>query len=329
LSFAYSICGLGLEANVPIGALRGLPSPGQVDIRVELGSMPEGLAAESDSWRECFVDPELDERGRSCMTVSRCLRGHFYRIEFSDGICVAVDARGDRAWVTWAESSNIEDATAYLLGSVFGFVLRLRGITCVHAAAIAVDGRAIALVGASGAGKSTTAAGFARLGYAVLTDDLAALSERSGRFEVEAAFPRVHLWPQSARSMSGSWDALPCITPTWDKRRLDLDDHGLRFQREPLPLAAIYFLGERSARGAASFAAVSPAAALIELVSDSHATEFVARAQRAQEFDVLARVLAAVPARRVTPSADLARMPELCEAIVRDFRRAGAPALAA
>ena len=118
--------------------------------------------------------------------------------------------------------------------------------------------------------------------------------------------------------MFGSSDSLPRITPNWDKRRLDLD--GDAFQREPLPLAAIYFLGERSAGCVAPvIEAMSPASALINLVSDSHATEFVDRPQRAQEFDVLARLLQGVPSRRVTASEDLSRVPELCEAIVRDF----------
>jgi hypothetical protein len=329
LPAAYSICGVGLEANVAIAALSTLPAPEKVDIRLELGGMPEGLDRNGQTWRECYVDAELDERGRPWTRVDRCAHGLFHRIAYSDGVDIVVDARGDRVWVTWEDPSGFEDAVAYLLGSVLGFVLRLRGITCLHAGAIAVDGRAIALVGPSGAGKSSTAAGFARLGYAVLTDDLAALSERRGAVEIEPALPRVHLWPQSAQCLLGSWESLPRITPTWDKRRLELDGEGLRFQREPLPLAAIYFLGERRPREAVTFEAMSGPAALIELVSDSHATEFASSALRAQEFDVLTRLLANIPARRVNPSESLAQVPELCEAIVRDFRRIGPRALAA
>jgi len=209
-------------------------------------------------------------------------------------------------------------------------VLRLRGVTCVHGSAVAIDARAIAVVGPSGRGKSSTAAGFARCGYAVLTDDLIALRETASEFCVEPAFPRVHLWPQSVRALFGSSDALPRISPNWDKRRLDLDEQGLRFQRTPLQLAAVYFLDERTApNGVPVIEAVNPTDALMALVSDSHATEFVGRPQRAAEFDALARLLDRVPARRVMPCADLARIPELCEAIVHDFRRisSGIPGL--
>jgi hypothetical protein len=314
---SYSVCGLGLQVNVPIAGLGDLPRPTQVDVRVTLGSMPPDLdriAAQA----ACEYFTERDEQGQTSMRVSRLMEGRYYRIAYSAGITVVVDSGGDQVWATWTDSSTEEDAAAYLLGSALGFVLRLRGVACLHASAIAVGGRAIALVGPSGTGKSSTAAGFARLGYAVLTDDLAALCEATERIRIQPALPRVHLWPQSAQSMFGSLDSLPRITPNWDKRRLDLA--GDTYQREPLPLAAIYFLAERSAGCAAALIdAMSPALALINLVSDSHATEFVERPQRAQEFDVLARLVKNVPSRRVTPSADLTRIPDLCEAIVRDF----------
>lgn len=313
------MCGLGLQVNVPIAGLRSLPKPARVDVRVTLGSLPVELdRISTDSTCEYFT--EFDERGAASMRVARLLEGRYYRLSFSVGITVVVDASGDQVWATWADSSTEADTAAYLLGSVLGFVLRLRGVSCLHAGAVAIGDRAIALVGPSGNGKSSTTAGFARLGYPVLTDDLAALCDSTDRIRVQPALPRVHLWPESARSMFGSWDSLPRITPNWDKRRLDLD--GETFQREPLPLAGIYFLGERIAGCTAPvIEAMSPATALIELVSDSHATEFVARPQRAQEFDVLARLLQDVPARRVTASEDLARVPQLCEAIVRDFHR--------
>jgi hypothetical protein len=319
MSARYSVCGLGLQVNVSIAALKGLPEPRRADVRVTLGSLPADLDRACAA-AACDYFTELDDLGEPWMRVARLLDGRYYRLAYSAGITVVVDAGGDHVWVTWEPSSTEEDAAAHLLGSALGFVLRLRGITCLHASAVAIGDRAIALVGPSGNGKSSTAAAFARLGYPVLTDDLAALCEATDRIRIQPALPRVHLWPESAQSMFGSSESLPRITPGWDKRRLDLD--GDAFQCESLPLAAIYFLGERTPTCAApSIEAVSPAAALIELVSDSHATEFVGRRQRAQEFGVLARLLGEVPSRRVTPGAELAHVPELCEAIVRDFHR--------
>jgi len=318
----YSACGLSLQVNVPIAGLRGLPTPENVDVCVTLGSMPMDLQ-QSHAEVACEYFTEWDQAGAPCMKVARLMEGRYYRLAYSVGITVVVDSSGDRVWATWTDSSTREEAAAYLLGSAFGFVLRLRGVTCIHAGAVAIGDRAVALVGPSGIGKSSTAAGFARLGYPVLTDDLAALCDATDRIRIQPALPRVHLWPESALAMFGSLDSLPRITAGWDKRRLDLDADA--FQREPLPLAAIYFLGDRSAGCAAPvIEPMHPAAALISLVADSHATEFVDRPQRAQEFDVLARLLRDVPSRRVTASEDLSRVPELCEAIVRDFHRVAA-----
>ena len=125
---------------------------------------------------------------------------------------------------------------------VIAFALRLRGVTCLHASSIAVGGHAIGLLGQPGAGKSTTAAAFARLGYSILSDDVAVLDYRGDRFLVPPGYPRNNLWPDSVRALFGSEDALPKITATWGKRYLPLDQNGHRFQESPLPLGAIYML---------------------------------------------------------------------------------------
>jgi hypothetical protein len=51
----------------------------------------------------------------------------------------------------------------------------------VHAAALAIDGRALLLVGESGAGKSTTSYAFAASGVEYLSDELAPMEPETGR----------------------------------------------------------------------------------------------------------------------------------------------------
>lgn len=320
MAASYAVCGLGLQSNVAIAALKDLPPAARIDVRVTLGALPPEAADEEDA-RDYFIDTELDDHGAPSMRVARLRDGRYYRLAFSEGVTIVVDARGESVWATWSAGASEEEAASYLTGAALGFVLRLRGVTCIHGAAIAVGGRAVALVGPSGSGKSSTAAAFARLGYAVLTDDLVALRETHEGFGVQSALPRVHLWPESAGTLVDSWASLPRIAPRWDKRRLDLAAAGFRFQQAPLALAAIYFLGSRDAGHAPEIAPLGASDALIELVSDSHAAEYVDRPQRAEEFDTLARLLRAVPARRVTPCEDLARVPALCEAIVNDLGR--------
>jgi hypothetical protein len=198
-----------------------------------------------------------------------------------------------------------------------GFVMLLRGIVCLHASAIAIGKEAIALVGPAGSGKSTTAAAFAERGYSVLAEDVVTLDDRGDRFLVRPGYPCIRLWPPAVKALYGSETHLPKLTPNWDKCYLDLS---ARFQGEPLPLAAIYQLGERHHDSAAPFIeTLDRSEALMALVANTYATKLMDKLMRAREFELLTRVVGNVSVRRVTPHADPARITELCNLIVDDF----------
>jgi energy-coupling factor transporter ATP-binding protein EcfA2 len=210
---------------------------------------------------------------------------------------------------------------------VLGFVLRLRGSTGLHASAVAVDGQALVLVGEAGAGKSTTAAAFAQLGFPVISDDIVALSDNGRSLIVQPGYPRVRLWPESVNALYGVADALPRLTPSWNKRYLDLTQTGYHFQQRPLPLAAVYILGERIPRPGAPFVtAMRSHPGLIALVANTYANRLLDTTMRSQEFELLSRLVNRVPLRRINPHADPARLAKLCDVIVDDFRSLICPA---
>jgi len=120
-------------------------------------------------------------------------RQAYFKLHYSDGTEFIIDRKGTEVWCVWPDTLTLEDAVVYLLGPVLGFVLRLRGITCLHASAISVGDRAVVLLGPAGAGKSTTAAAFAKLGYPVLSDDVLALSDQNTTFLAQPAYPHLHL----------------------------------------------------------------------------------------------------------------------------------------
>lgn len=324
MSTTCSIYGLGLQVNVPIAGLAGLAAARNIDVLISLGSLPRDLGPLSEATM-CHVSSEQDEHGEPDRTMSRLPESGYFRFDYSDGTVIVVDDEGSRVWATWPETASVEDTAIYLLGPILGFVLRLRGVTCLHASAIAVDGRAIALLGPAGAGKSSTAAAFARLGYPVLTDDVAAIVDHGDNFEVQPAYPRLRLWPESVQSLFGSVEALPRIVPNWDKRYLDLNSPGYRFQHKPLPLAAIYSLDERSTGPAMpGIEPVESRAGLMTLVANTYGGYLIDKPRRAAEFELLGRLDRITPLRRVRPSANFSRIPELCEAIVHDFRQLAA-----
>jgi hypothetical protein len=205
---------------------------------------------------------------------------------------------------------------------VLGFVLRLRGVICLHASAVAVDGQALALVGSPGAGKSTIATAFAHCGFSVIADDLVALVEDGKNFQVQPGYPRLNLWPDSVRALFGSEEALPRITPNWDKRYLTLGDNGFGFASKPLPLGAVYILGARDAASQAPFIDhLSGSNAIAEFVTNTYLNYLLDRDMRAREFDVLTRLVVRIPVRRLRPPVDYAAVLDFSKAIANDARR--------
>ena len=318
MSYSCSIYGLGLQYNVPIAGLRGLAKPSRIDVRMWLGFLP----AELDRIRleqccEYYVSPLRDTDGAPTLVVRRTPGEKYFLIRYSDGTIVVVDSGGNEIWATWPDTATVEDTATYLLGPTLGFVLRLRGVTCLHASAVSIGDRAVALVGASGAGKSTMAAVFSQLGYAVLSDDVVALSDRGDHFAVQPAYPRIRLWPESVQALFGSEDALPRITPSWDKRFLELSG-SYRFQTDPLPLAGIYFLDDnRSATPESRPEPVSQRTALVDLITNTYTTYLLDAPRRAQEFAHLGRLVKQIACRRLLRP-DVGQIAATCRSIAAD-----------
>ncbi|HEY0723303.1 MAG TPA: hypothetical protein VGD41_04840, partial [Pyrinomonadaceae bacterium] len=83
-----------------------------------------------------------------------------------------------------------------------------------------------------------------------------------------------------------------------------------------------YHLRERRHDAVAPFVeTLDRSEGLLSLIANTYATKLMDKQMRAREFKLLARVLNNVPLRRVTPHADPARIPELCDAILNDFGR--------
>lgn len=315
MSLTCSVYGLGLSVNVPLAGLSGLAPAPRVDVSIELGAIPRGHDERDSRASPIHTSDETDERGAPLRLVT-LTRGGNYRIDYADGTRIVVSADGANVWAQGA-TPEIEDTAIYLLGPVLGFVLRLRGINTLHASAVAIEGSACAFVGASGSGKSSLAAAFARRGHAVLSDDVTPVAEHGGAFVAHPAYPRLRLWPDSVEGLFGDADCLPRIVPGWDKRFVDLAGTRFRFQREPLPLAAIYLLDPQP--GPPSIEAVGAREAVMGIVADTYASYLLDRGRRATEFEFVARLVDAVPVRRLRRGDDLQRAGQVCDLVVQDM----------
>jgi hypothetical protein len=319
--FTYSVFGLVLQSNLPIPGLNSIkPVPGLPDVRIQLCS-PGTLSLDFLRGHEelSYTSSYLGLNAEPALRIWKVAGGSHLHLSYSDGMEFWVDREGKNIWGIWPVESSIEDASTYLLGPVLGLLLRLRGVTCLHASAIAIGGRAVVFVGSAGAGKSTTAAALARRGLAVLSDDIVALSEIDGAFRVMPAYPYLSLWPESVNMLYGSPEALPRFIGNWEKRYLADGSGGVIFAVSALPLGVVYLLGERAGDPAPRVEAVLAQQSLISLVANTYATNTLDSTMRAMEFEVLGRLVSTVPIRKVCAHEEPARIDDLCSLIYADF----------
>lgn len=321
LAYHYFVFGLLLRSNLDLPGLVPVNSPASVpNITFHLGISPftDGtIHGNEEALR--YESPYVDDKGESILRIWRVAPGTHVRLAYCDGTQFWVDSAGTALWAVWPDSSSLENTASYLLGPVFGILLRLRGTICLHASAVSIGDRSIAFIGPQGAGKSTTAAAFVRLGYAAISDDIVALVEAGSKFGVIPSYPHIALCPDSADFLFGSFHALPQISSDWEKRRLALGSQGTRFEERSLPLGGIYVLGYRTAYPAPFVENMLYSEALRALVVNSYATNFLDRGMRAKEFKILGRLVARVPVRFVVPHHEPGRIDELCQLIREDL----------
>ena len=137
-------------------------------------------------------------------------------------------------------------------------------------------------------------------------------------------YPGLRLWPDAVGSLYGSPDALPWLTPTWEKRHLDLEALGYRFHEQPVTLGAIYILRDRHP-GVTTVGPAPTRAAMMSLVTHTYCNYLLDRPMRAREFDLLGRLVRSVPVRQVSPHDDPARVDDLCDRLLDDIRSLSSP----
>ena len=306
--------GLKLRATECVPGLTPEPRPLTPDAFVWLnGCLPE-LDALPGELR--YSGEEID--GVPGVQVWTLADGSHFRMRYADGTEFVVDAHGTQVWGTSPPPATIADTATYLLGPVLGFLLRLRGTTCLHASAVALADRAVALVGPAGAGKSTVAAAFCRAGHRVMADDVVPLVVEEGGILAQPAYSQLRLWPDMVSLLFGTPDALPRLTPSWDKRALDLAATDC-FERQPRPLAAVYLLDDVRPGGRVEIQEVPRREAMLTLMTHTYVGYLLNARMRAEEFDCLSQVASTVPVRRIVRPSGGVSPSQLCVRIQNDL----------
>jgi len=316
----YRIYGLSLRSDLPLPELVPITGtrPTRTDLELRLG---EAAAGARGATRRRWTLP-ISEPQRADLAASGILPIHIGQDRYGDfadmhwpalGRCVVRDGR--RITVLPAPGTSEAAIRLWVLGPIIGLVLHLRGWLVLHGSGIEMTaGTAIAVLGASGQGKSTTAALLVARGHRLVADDLVAIppARRNKGLTTIPGFPQLKLWPDAAAAITHAADSLPRLIPEEDKRAHRLPE---QFAPGPLPLAAIYLLDPSTDAAGHAAEPLTPADACIELIRNAFGARTFDHMDRARRFTQIARVASCIPVYRLRVRRGFAHLGELADLI--------------
>jgi hypothetical protein len=246
--------GLTIESAQPIPFVPRATEPGSspvVEWRVIGGDGLESAWDEPGTAVAQLRHPD----GRLFMSVDRDMRGiHRVAAPGYGAHFVAGDGSIIRSWLPPESRDRWPEL---FLAQALPLAAALHGFDLLHASAVELDGRAVAFVGAPGAGKTSIAAQLGALGRPFVTDDVLAVAPTDGHLRAHPGPAVTNLEPHELAS-------LPAAARRYG--RPGLADEKLRIDATPvagsLPLRAVVFLRRRrsvSALRLAPYSAPLPA----------------------------------------------------------------------
>ena len=313
----YAVYGLTLQSNRPMDGFAPVETEGP-RVVIDFAGRPVERDEGEPFFGNGFETLWHRDDGTWLLRYVDDRDGAFWTIE--------LDAAGTRLTIRWTNDALLADIPAVLQGPGLAAALHLRGVPMLHASVLAIDDSAIALVGAPGAGKSTTAAAFVARGFALMSDDLGALDIDGSAVSVQAGYPRLRAFADSAHAAGfADADDLPRVFDAeilGPKRYVTVSAAEGTFQPYATPLRAIYYLMPRIlGMREPAIETLSKRQALPVLLQNLYSTRFLDERRRVPLIRAIAGVAATVPVRAVQTSDDLAALPRLVDTIASDARK--------
>ncbi|MBW4577935.1 MAG: hypothetical protein KME08_22130 [Aphanothece sp. CMT-3BRIN-NPC111] len=294
--FSYLAYGLGIHSQLPLPEL--VSGEATTDVVIQLGKVT-------------FCQSDLTRR-ESHTQVTAAEAKLFYK---NVGTFLV---RGGREIII-DPVLGVEERVLrlFILGSALGVLLHQRGLLVLHSSAIAVNDTAVAFLGGSGWGKSTTAGAFHRRGYAVMADDVVAVQMDAGYPMLFPGFPRLKLWPEAAVYLGDDLETLPQLHPDLEKRNRSTTEG---FSQDFIPLKRIYVLAEGESQ---AIEVLKPQEAFKELVGHSYAVGLLkATGTTSSHFRQCIKLANCLPICRLIRPRSLLELPALTQMVEADLANA-------
>lgn len=316
----YRVCGHMLSCDAAIPPLELTQSPDTTagsDLRV-LFTPPKDAIPLPSSW---FLNVSLANGTpwMRCATVS-----HGYLFRFPDLADFVFDTARNSIRCIPRPETPPHTLHHLLLDQVLPLVLNYKGKEVLHGTAVVTPWGACAFVGPTGAGKSTLAASFLSAGFSVLADDCLVLDELAGTLVAIPAYPGLRLWDDTLVALFGVAESCTPVAHYTPKQRFTAALSTTPFRSSTIPLAAVYVLGTSQAVSPHQDALplISPMTerdAFMTLLSLAFRLDIRDTRMLSREFDVLHRLVAQIPVRRLALPHSFVELPAVQAAILRDL----------
>ncbi len=218
-----------------------------------------------------------------------------------------------------APETDPVDAIPFLLGTGFGALLMQRGGLVLHAAAVAVDGRAYVFCGRSGIGKSTLAAALCKAGCRFLNDDVCAIeTDQRGAPVVWPDGRQLKLFEESIAQLDLAAQRRQPVRSALGKSYVEPPGRGTDGHA---PVAAIYILRDQVLPGTRGIERLSPLNGAQALLDQSYRPGLaLAMARRSRQVSLTAAVLRHAQIFTLTRPRDLGRIGETANELRAHWR---------
>lgn len=304
----YRIFDRVLASEVPLPELA--PADGQaVEFEFSLHKKPRPPAGNwlhVHEWR--LADGEI--------SLSCARQGERYRLRFPQ--LADFEISGCATKIRCIATSDTGDNTIrhLLLDQVIPRVVSHNNRLVTHAAAVQFDdGRAAALLGPTGAGKSTLAAALHVCGARLLSDDCLLLESAGSRVTGIASYRGLRLWPDTAAAMFPGTAGLSPMAHYSSKQRVDLPSTGT----EPVELSALILLSPPPGNmpaGSVNLSRASGSEALTILIANQFVLDITDHERTRRSFEEYAKLVkTGIPVFLLAYPRQQDLLGEVCEAV--------------
>jgi hypothetical protein len=219
--------------------------------------------------------------------------------------------------------------------------LELKGIPCIHANAITLNGDAFLVIAPSRTGKSTLTTHLLTHGFKLMTDDMAAIHPKiDGSYTIYPSWAKVRLWPDMANQLVGTQvdskdiveqDTKPQVGAKSRKRvhkkfakhEIDLGKNNQQWwANSAANLKGIYYLDRLETGGPCDnsenceISEVGPSKGLVVLLQNSMlANAYRSMGVEQQRLTAMAKLLNGIPIYKIEYASGIDKLPAISENI--------------